>query len=65
MEKRKRKNVTIFKSGLKMMESQKGSEKTPKIGQTVSLHYNIWLSNESFSSNTGIDFFIPCVDIFI
>ena len=43
MEKRKRKNVTIFKSGLKMMESQKGSEKTPKIGQTVSLHYNIWL----------------------
>lgn len=51
MEKRKRKNVTIFKSGLKMMESQKGSEKTPKIGQTVSLHYNIWLSNESFSSN--------------
>ena len=23
----------------------------PKIGQTVSIHYNIWLSNESFSSD--------------
>ena len=44
-------NKIITDSGLEMLITQTGSGNKPKIGQTIAIHYTIWLSNESFSSN--------------
>ena len=44
-------NKIITDSGLEMLITQTGSGNKPKIGQYISIHYTIWLSNESFSSN--------------
>ena len=38
-------NEIVTKSGMRMIEHQKGSGKTPEVGQTISAHYTGYLED--------------------